>query len=392
MAASTSNVTQTLTDIVGYIAKAKSATSGFNLADVAKIARVEPIVLVSSNLTTLKELPDILQGVLNIYSGYYLQAVQLLSSAAINVKILKILDRLNPDRDIKTVVSANLGLENYSLKSDINYTSVNYDTLTLESFVPKFIQKKVTKSHQTSIDNIAVESADSVEFARIGKIDNFDKLNYSVGKILNVEFNVKDANGNATSVQIPVVVKLDTMVFPSEVMNSVLTVNKQELSFGSRLKDAIAGRISFIKDFILVSDLIKEHKKALIKDPTGYYAKVLARTNNSKFFSLLPGNMSLNSISSVFVISEKEESEIAKKIGGKLTNDTTRNIVFDNTLAMMLVVVDREWERVSIYIRGQNSGFTQASFTDFKSASDKNSSAQILEFMKAFNMGSPISF
>jgi hypothetical protein len=392
MAASTSNVTQTLTDIVGYIAKAKSATSGFNLADVAKIARVEPIVLVSSNLTTLKELPDILQGVLNIYSGYYLQAVQLLSSAAINVKILKILDRLNPDRDIKTVVSANLGLENYSLKSDINYTSVNYDTLTLESFVPKFIQKKVTKSHQTSIDNIAVESADSVESARIGKIDNFDKLNYSVGKILNVEFNVKDANGNATSVQIPVVVKLDTMVFPSEVMNSVLTVNKQELSFGSRLKDAIAGRISFIKDFILVSDLIKEHKKALIKDPTGYYAKVLARTNNSKFFSLLPGNMSLNSISSVFVISEKEESEIAKKIGGKLTNDTTRNIVFDNTLAMMIVVVDREWERVSIYIRGQNSGFTQASFTDFKSASDKNSSAQILEFMKAFNMGSPISF
>lgn len=392
MAASTSNVTQTLTDIVGYIAKAKSASSGFNLADVAKIARVEPIVLVSSNLTTLKELPDILQGVLNIYSGYYLQAVQLLSSAAINVKILKILDRLNPDRDIKTVVSANLGLENYSLKSDINYTSVNYDTLTLESFVPKFIQKKVTKSHQTSIDNIAVESADSVESARIGKIDNFDKLNYSVGKILNVEFNVKDANGNATSVQIPVVVKLDTMVFPSEVMNSVLTVNKQELSFGSRLKDAIAGRISFIKDFILVSDLIKEHKKALIKDPTGYYARVLARTNNSKFFSLLPGNMSLNSISSVFVISEKEESEIAKKIGGKLTNDTTRNIVFDNTLAMMIVVVDREWERVSIYIRGQNSGFTQASFTDFKSASDKNSSAQILEFMKAFNMGSPISF
>lgn len=392
MAASTSNVTQTLTDIVGYIAKAKSAASGLNLADVAKIARVEPIVLVSSNLTTLKELPDILQGVLNIYSGYYLQAVQLLSSAAINVKILKILDRLNPDRDIKTVVSANLGLENYSLKSYINYTSVNYDTLTLESFVPKFIQKKVTKSHQTSIDNIAAESADSVESARIGKIDNFDKLNYSVGKILNVEFNVKDANGNATSVQIPVVVKLDTMVFPSEVMNSVLTVNKQELSFGSRLKDAIAGRISFIKDFILVSDLIKEHKKALIKDPTGYYAKVLARTNNSKFFSLLPGNMSLNSISSVFVISEKEESEIAKKIGGKLTNDTTRNIVFDNTLAMMIVVVDREWERVSIYIRGQNSGFTQASFTDFKSASDKNSSAQILEFMKAFNMGSPISF
>ena len=392
MAASTSNVTQTLIDIVGYIAKAKSVASGFNLADIAKIARVEPIVLVSSNLTTLKELPDILQGVLNIYSGYYLQAVQLLSSAAINVKILKILDRLNPDRDIKTVVSANLGLENYSLKSDINYTSVNYDTLTLESFVPKFIQKKVTKSHQTSIDNIAVESADSVESARIGKIDNFDKLNYSVGKILNVEFNIKDANGNATSVQIPVVVKLDTMVFPSEVMNSVLTVNKQELSFGSRLKDAIAGRINFIKDFILVSDLIKEHKKALIKDPTGYYAKVLARTNNSKFFSLLPGNMSLNSISSVFVISEKEESEIAKKIGGKLTNDTTRNIVFDNTLAMMIVVVDREWERVSIYIRGQNSGFTQASFTDFKSASDKNSSAQILEFMKAFNMGSPISF
>ena len=53
---------------------------GMSIADVAKIARVEPITLISSNLTGTKELYNILHGVLNIYTAYHLQAISLLGT------------------------------------------------------------------------------------------------------------------------------------------------------------------------------------------------------------------------------------------------------------------------------------------------------------------------
>ncbi len=49
-----------------------------SIADVSKIARIEPITLISSSLTGTKELYDVLHGVLNIYAAYYLQAVSIL--------------------------------------------------------------------------------------------------------------------------------------------------------------------------------------------------------------------------------------------------------------------------------------------------------------------------
>ena len=95
-------------------------------------------------------------------------------------------------------------------------------------------------------------------------------------------------------------------------------------------------------------------------------------------------------ISSIFVISEEDELEIQKKIGGKLTNQKTREMVFNNTSAMMIVCVDKSWERVSIYIRDVD-GFSQNSFSDFKVMTDKSSDV-VSDFMKSFALGNAPSF
>lgn len=95
-------------------------------------------------------------------------------------------------------------------------------------------------------------------------------------------------------------------------------------------------------------------------------------------------------ISAIYVMSEEDESQIQRKIGGKLTNKMTRDIVFDNTSAMMLVIVDKEWERVSIYIRDID-GFSQNSFDSFKSSTDKQNNV-MMDVMKAFTMNNPPSF
>ena len=355
-----------------------------SLADISKIARVEPITLISSNLTGTKELYTILHGALNIYAAYYLQAVSILSAQLSDVRILKILDKTNPDRDLKTLLTSG-----YTAYEDYKETSKNIKTLSLENCKFKLPMLK-SDSKELSMEAFGDEP-ENVLSNTTKRVETFEKLGAAVGKVIEVEFNVRsDSDSRGQSISMPVVVKLDNMIIPSEVIQGIVTSNKDEVRLGSRFQDAISGRIGFVKDFLLCSDLIKTQKKTMIKDPTGYYSQLLKRINNSRLYSALSGNISLAGISSIVVLSEEDEQEIQRQIGGKLTNQKTRDIVFDNTSAMMIMVVDKEWERVSIYIRDVD-GFAQNSFDDFKVMSSAGNN-NIGDILKAFSLSSPPSF
>jgi len=358
-----------------------------SLADISKIARVEPITLISSNLTGVKELYSILHGVLNIYAAYYLQAIHILSAQLTDVRILKILDKTNPDRDLKTLLTS--GYTAYESHS------TNIKTLSLENCKYKLPMLNSDKEQRLATESI-FDSNDTENDNQLGtsvqKLETFEKLGSAIGKVIEVKFTVRNQDTKVNNeLTIPVVVKLDNMIIASEVIDRILTSNTDEIRLGSRFKDAISGRISFIKDFILCSDLIKSQKKTMIKDPTNYYTQLLKRINNSRIYSALSGNISLAGISSIVVISDEDENYIQKQIGGKLTNEATRKIAFDNTSAMMIVCVSQEWERVSIYVRDVD-GFSQNSFEAFKSMADKGSGPQIADMLKAFTTGNAPSF
>ena len=357
---------------------------GVSLADISKIARVEPITLISSNLSGQKELYNILHGVLNIYAAYYLQAIHILSAELADVRILKILDKTNPDRDMRTLLTSGyLAGESYNNRRNLRSLSLEGAKYKLPSLVDSTIAK----------EDIWDEDQDATLTNSIERLETFEKLGSAVGKVIQVTFNAQNNDDNRApkhEVKIPVVVKLDNMIIPGEVVNSLLVSNKDEITLGSRFKDAISGRIGFIKDFLLCSDLISNQKKTMMKDPTGAYSTLLKRINNSRIYSALSGNISLAGISSIMVISEEDEQQVQRLIGGKLTNESTRKIVFNNTSAMMIVVVDQEWERVSIYVRDMN-GFSQNSFSSFKTSSDAQND-NITEMMKARTMGNAPSF
>ena len=352
-----------------------------SLADISKIARVEPITLISSNLTGTKELYNILHGVLNIYAAFYLQAIHILSAQLADVRILKILDKTNPDRDMKTLLTSG-----YTA-----YENLNIKTLSLENC--KFKLPMIATDKQSfAMESIFDEDANNVLTSSTQKLETFEKLGSAVGKVMEVKFTVRGNDSkNSDEITIPVVVKLDNMVIPADVIDQILTANADEITLGSRFKDALAGRIGFIKDFILCSDLIKSQKKTMIKDPTNYYTQLLKRINNSRLYSALSGNISLAGVSSIVVISEEDESYIQKQIGGKLTNEHTRNIIFNNSSCMMIVCINKDWERVDIYIKDVD-GFSQNSFDSFKSMADKGSGPQIQDILKAFTMGNAPSF
>lgn len=349
------------------------------ISDISKIARIEPITLVSSNLSSSKELYNVLHGVLNIYSAYYMQAVGILSAQLADVRILKILDKVNPDRDIKTLLTSGY----------IAAESFVSSTLSLENCKYGF----PIPGSSVATENIFDEDEGKHLTTSIQRLETFEKLGTAVGKVVEVKFktrNTSDARHQGDEVAIPVVVKLDTMVIPSDVLNTILTSNKNEITLGSRFQQALRGRIGFVKDFILCSDLIKTQKKTMIKDPTGAYAALLKRINNSRIYSALSGNISLAGVSSIVVISDEDENLIQRFIGGKLTNEQTRDIVFENTSAMMIVVVSEAWERVTIYIR-DNSTYSQSSFDAFKGSADKGNN-NIGDILKSLTAGQAPSF
>lgn len=352
--------------------------SPLSISDVSKIARIEPITLVSSSLSSTKELYNVLHGVLNIYAAYYLQAVGILSAQLADVRILKILDKINPDRDVKTLLTSGY----IAAESFVN------STLTLKNCKYGFPVPGTT----VATEHIFDEDEGLHLGTSIQRLETFEKLGSAVGKVVEVKFKVRPADSKsvADETTIPVVVKLDTMIIPSDVLSTILVSNKNEITLGSRFEQAIRGRISFIKDFILCSDLIKTQKKTMIKDPTGAYAALLKRINNSRIYSALSGNISLAGVSSIVVISDEDENLIQRFIGGKLTNEQTRDIVFDNTSAMMIVVVSEAWERVTIYIR-DTSSYSQSSFDAFKGSADKGNN-NIGDILKSLTAGQAPSF
>lgn len=377
---------------------------GMSLADITKIARVEPITLISSSLSGTKELYDVLHGVLNIYTGYHLQAVQLLSTQLYDARILKILDKTNPDRDLKTfLASGQLAFESADTYVADVTPSKAVTTLSLEGcqFKLPVLNSSIFAKESTQLDNFGYDDepnqyAHTTLTAAEKKIDSFEKLGLTVGKVISVDFSTGGERGDgdkrtkSNTVSVPVIVKLDTMIIPGETIAHLSTADASEITMSSRLSDVMSGKIGFIKDYLLCSDLIKQQKKAMIKDSTGLYAQLLKRVNNSKIYSVLSGNISLAGISAIYVMSEEDEAQIQRKIGGKLTNQKTREMVFNNTSAMMIVVIDRTWERVSIYIRDID-GFSQAALSTFKRMSDKGND-NIADILKAFAMNSSLSF
>lgn len=367
-----------------------------SLTDIGKVARVEPITVVSKDLSAVPEMYDILHGLLDIYTAFYLQAVSILSADLQDIRILKILDKTNPDRDIKTILAT--GYTSYESRSLATVSFNDYKYSKYKS--PKMLSLEAQPlenfgdivnpelNHDDDYRNIP---NNNVQYKDIRY--NFDKMPSAVGKIIEVTFNYEQKDGknkNNTSIVIPVLVKLDTMVVDSEAVDLIITNNEDEITFTSRLRDAIKGKIHFIKDFILCSDLIKNQKKAMMKDTTGTYTELLKRISNSRITSVITGNISMAAISSIFVISEENEKQIQAKIGGNLSSKLARDIVFNNTSAMMIVVVDRQWQRVSMYIRDID-GYTQRSFKDFKSFKN-NSGDNIADILKAFSLGHAPTF
>lgn len=360
-------VIQTISDIVNIAGRINDNAKNTSLVEFTSAARVEPLTIVGSDCIHLEYLPEVLQSLQSIFSGYYLQAIALTATIG-NVKVMKILDRLNPNRT-PTLGSFN----NESLKDNWRLSTEAYKH-RLPTTTNKIACESEKEDFKTNLDK------DSIENVR-------DLSNLSVGKLLKVNIitNTVGPDGKKECYDIPVSIRLMVSQLPEASITHLLSMDTEDVSIKERYHAWRAGRIDFVKDLIFCQDLITEHKKALMQDKEGTYNEIIGRVNKNKQAGFISNNPSLAMASNLFVISDVTAKNVEDKMGGKLSTYSVRQKIFDSTYIMILVVIDRHSERITFYHRGI-SAFTTVGLRDIKISNGK-SGPDIGDILKAYTLG-----
>ncbi len=359
MVSSSNQIIGTVKDTVSAIVQFKNIVDGMSadnsLVSATAVARVEPLCIVDADVINVEYLPDTLNVLQNIFSGYYLQALQLLTNLG-SINVSKTLGRLSPSRTG--------GLESYS--------NIEAPNLGMEAYKYKLPSYDV---------NHAMEANDKTnQFSDITK-NAFTDTSIITGKMYNV--TIKDGENEAT---VPVAIKLLVNSIPSNVMTNLMSLqNRVDYDFIERYHAWKAGRIQFVRDLILCKDLIDKHRNTLIKDPTGVYSEIVNRQNKNLKSGLINQSPSLATSSNLAIISSDTAEAIEQKLDGSLDNFKTRHAIFQTTNLMILVVIDKSWEQITFYHRGINA-FTKVSVKDLKSASKKDG-GDVNSILKAFIEG-----
>ena len=326
-----------------------------SLIDIARVARVEPILVVDADVMNVDFLSDVINSMHTQFSGYYLQAVNLLGTIG-GVSVAEKLAPLNPNRGMA-----------FEARQDWRYASESY-----KHRLPTTHNKLAMAMEQSTLELADKEGLASIK----------DAANLSTGKM----FNVKITEDGKSAI-VPVAIRVMVSIIPTRSMVGMFSFKDGvDMSMGERWHGYKAGRLEFIKDLILCRDILDKHRVALMKDRDGVYSQIIGRETSNKMKGLFSGNPSLATASNLAVISTETADAIEQKLNGRLKDSKTRSTMFANTNHMILAIVDKQWERVTFYYRGMHES-TQVSAKELKS-SNKSGGSEVMDVMKAFIAGS----
>lgn len=172
------------------------------------------------------------------------------------------------------------------------------------------------------------------------------------GRLLQI--NIPDGNGAA--VPIYFYVQLLPNIIPSVLMEQFVTVNTDP-SKSLRLAMWKAGEISFWKDFIMESDRVAKRAKALKADKDGILRE-MEDHRQSSFMKKLKGlfqkggNGRHNDANTIIICSQRTMDKACRDIGVNIKNYTQRQNMMNNTMSVMICVVDTDYGTVNLYMNG----------------------------------------
>ena len=348
-----------------------------SLTEFAAATRVTPRVLISEVLRNQSYTPDLLHLSCSIFSGYYLTAVNLLSTVG-GVSVVDRLDKLNPDRDLTSDVGR--AMSRFG-SGAVVVSKEDFATGLPWSRGRQEVSCEAIWNADKPLESV-VETNPTVSSNIPGGLKSINEMtNAGVGKILEVKIC---SNGEPFS--IPVTVALSPSATDSDSIVHILGQGSGQYTLKERYHGLKSGRLKFWRDVVFMQDIIDANTKTLFNDKSGYYADSLSRDRKNKVSGLLTLEPSMGTASAIFIMTAEDRRRAEAKVGAPFSNPDALMRTFQATRSMMWLVVDPDDETVDLYIRGIAK---PASYTvrELRSAS-KSSGPDILEIIKAFNRGS----
>ena len=333
-----------------------------DIVSYTKSTRMEPVCLVESSLQNTDYITDVLQSITTLYSAYYLQAVAISVNIG-KINTIKLLDALNPDRDpIATSIDSGSRLHSF-----YSGESFKHALPTIEARRDEEVERSKAGTGKDSTKGF------------------MDATNLTVGKLIKVELESEGHEGT-----IEIMLRLNTKLVTPRNIVSIMASSSKDKSAKGRYHEFRGNEIRFIQDVLFASDVIDEHKRAAITDKSGIYRENMLRNSKNKFAGLVSLNPTIAEASAIAVITSETASDIERAIRGKLSKDSTREKFMTESSTLLLVVVDTDWQRVTIYTKSISGGM-DIRLKDMKSSSGSKG-PDIGEILKAYQLGSQPSF
>lgn len=397
---------QFVMSLAGKVLRNQKADS---LIRFTKSTRVEPIVMVDQRVAHLPYITDVMQSLTSIFAGYYLQAVALAVNVG-RVNVIRLLDTLNPQRDVADAATAKIAeyvvgaeslncVEAYRFalprpgqKASLEAKEVPYgpqaptykdlkdhhDSATIGALLTKGEGTELTKSKLDNVNQGLTQGNDLFGKDSIKSLG--ESVNLSVGKMLEV--TIKDGDASAS---FPISIRLIATIVGSSILAHILGDGSRITTAKERYHAWRSGQLEFWRDLVLCQDLIDEHKKTLAQDSTGTYDEILRRRSGNQAAGYLSSTPSIGTASNLLVMSKQTARELELSIRGKLSDFAVREKVLKSTYVMIMVVIDPEWEQVTFYHRGIRLP-TQLSIKELKT-SNKGTGPDVAEILKAYQLG-----
>jgi len=335
-----------LKTIATGLISADKAIHGSSLTDALGVATLSPICIVSKTCSVLDNLPDITSFALTVFAERYCQAVSLYGARVNGMRVIKLLDKFNPNRKLSDAF------------------------LSLESKADHVFNNRENYHHQ-------LPSLEDVENYSIKDVTP-KEASASVGKRMEITIGAGKETATVT-----VNARLYVNIIEDELSTAILSKQTHRPSFSELFRKSWNGERRWIKDFIFWQDSIEKEKRLMMLDDKGIYRKIVKRATTNKKAGAISQNISLNTHSNVYIIDETTAKNAEIELGGPLTVQSIRDRVFQDSYAMMIIIVDRDWENITVYLKGDDVGAT----VTWKELKKTKKNPNILDLLEQKNIG-----
>lgn len=336
-----------------FLNAAAAGTSPDNLAEAARKARLNPIVMMDQTLMRqdLDVLHSINQVHLSIYTSMYLTAFGLGQQAG-KVRVEQLIAPYS-DNFNASELAIDLG------------RAVD-DMASREDLAVEWAQEG-----GSLLDDFSVENYKEIDVAKPGAL--------AVGKVVTVPVTDK--------VSIPIQVIVNPMVLDPVYLGKVISayVGKDN-SFIGRWHRYQAGEINSLLEWATGWDIIEEQRQLDREDTDGILAMIRSNRKKGTISSLASGRRRVNAASHIIMLSKQTAQEQERAMRGKFNKTRDREKYFDATGTMLLTIVDPTRETIKMYTRGVEQSAIY-SFDELKPAASNAGFNDISAMMKAFKEG-----